>query len=59
MCYKLGQMGLVSLYDLKHLILMPRFLNNPKDLIQTEKNSMSLNPTGFAETTTTTNTKNN
>ncbi len=29
MCYKVGQMGSISLYDLKHLILMPRFLNNP------------------------------
>ena len=53
MCYKVGQMGLISLYDLKHLILMPRFLNNPKDLIQTEPNTMNLNPTGFAETTIT------
>lgn len=28
MCYKVGQMGAISLYDLKHLILLPRMSNN-------------------------------
>ena len=28
MCYKVGQMGAISLYELKHLILMPRFATN-------------------------------
>lgn len=27
MCYKVGQMGAISLYDLKHLILLPRMQN--------------------------------